>query len=201
MSRTHVPDPESYVNTVVKRMFDDNEWYSGKITSYTDRYQMWHVEYDDGDSEDWTVPDMKLLLPGFKCGRFVDGVYEHSAEAIRTRNRQRRETGRREDQVEDVLSELMLQKNVAQSAKEFQMPDHYDQAAKTVWRMIRVFVERDGSRWAAVMPKDDVTHDMLDEVDELTMDELENLYDVTIAPLAKVQEWIQKSFEVHMLFF
>jgi hypothetical protein len=45
------------------------------------------VKYPDGDSEDWSVPDMKKHVPTFRCGAIIDGVSEHSAKAASNRRR------------------------------------------------------------------------------------------------------------------
>ena len=60
MSRTHVPNPKQYIGLVVQKLFNDNNFYKGKMSEYDDRKQWWRVVYeDDGDEEDWSVPNMK----------------------------------------------------------------------------------------------------------------------------------------------
>jgi hypothetical protein len=62
MSRTHVPNPKQYVGLVVQKLFNDNNFYKGKISEYDDRRQWWHVLYDDDDDEEgWSVPNMKSM--------------------------------------------------------------------------------------------------------------------------------------------
>jgi hypothetical protein len=47
---------------VVQKLFNDNNFYKGKISEYDDRRQWWHVLYDDDDDEeDWSVPNMKSM--------------------------------------------------------------------------------------------------------------------------------------------
>lgn len=52
-------DPNSFVNKRVSKDFD-GECYFGKITKYDDTEPppVWHVEYDDGDEEDFYARDL-----------------------------------------------------------------------------------------------------------------------------------------------
>jgi hypothetical protein len=196
MSRTHVPNPEGYEGLEVGRIFADDKLYKGAITKYNDRDQFWHVNYTDGDEEDWAVKEMKLFVPHFKCGRVINGVYEHSADAIRDRSRRRRKTGRREDPLEDALGELDQLASAARAGSEFELPDKHDECAGTVWLLVKVYVQENKSRWGVYVAKDEVTNEMLEDAEHLSLEEMEASYDVETAPLAQIQNWIQKSAAV-----
>ena len=191
--------PSGYVGMKVGRIFADDKMWKGEITKYNDRDQYWHVIYTDGDEEDWAVKEMKLFVPTFKCGRVVNGRYEHSAEAIRDRCRTRRITGRREDPLEDALGELAQQASTAETGAEFELPEKHDEWAGTVWRLVKVYVKANKSRWGVYVAKDEVTSEMLEDAEHLTMDELESSYDVEVAPLSQIQKWIKKSAAVHAI--
>lgn len=196
MSRTHVPNPKGYEGLEVGRIFADDKLYKGAISEYNDRDQFWHVKYTDGDEEDWAVKEMKLFVPSFKCGRVINGVYEHSAGAFRDRTRRRRKTGRREDPLEDALGELDQVASAARAGSEFELPDTHDECAGTVWLLVKVYVQENKSRWGVYVAKDEVTNEMLEDAEHLSLEEMEASYDVETAPLAQIQNWIQKSATV-----
>ena len=45
-----------FINTYVAKMFDDGVFF-GQVTNYKD--DLWHVEYNDGDEEDFDVTKLK----------------------------------------------------------------------------------------------------------------------------------------------
>jgi len=198
MSRTYVPNPKQYVGLVVQKLFNDNNFYKGKISEYDDRKQWWRVVYeDDGDEEDWSVPNMKKCVPTFKCGRTIDGVSEHTATAMRARSRRRIRTGRRENPVQDVLGELEQQHTVAKSGDTFELPDDHEDCSGTVWRLLRVYVDSDMvTKMGAYAPKDEVTEEMAEEASHLSKDELQAAYDVEIGPLTDIESWIRMTAKV-----
>jgi hypothetical protein len=51
MTRDRVPSPKQYIGKRFKKMFANNEWYTGTIQSYDDEKQWWSVTYEDGDAE------------------------------------------------------------------------------------------------------------------------------------------------------
>ena len=194
MSRTLVKDPLSYCGTVVSKLFDGQP-YKGKIISYSDQHQWWQVEFDDRDLEDWSVSDMKKWVPSFICGPLLDGVIEHTAEAMRERNRIKRRRGRA-NPVEIVAQEMGPLIAAATSGDLFELPERYEECAGTVWKLLKVYVE-DGNitneilgAYIAAEEADTVDPD---DLRELTADELQNLYNVEIAPLADIESWIKES--------
>ena len=60
-------DPLSYCGIDVTKKFGRVP-YKGKILGYSDQKQWWQIKFDDGDCEDWSVPDMKKWVPSFVCG-------------------------------------------------------------------------------------------------------------------------------------
>lgn len=82
-------DPHSYVNSRVSKMFGEETYY-GTITKYiaaptAKDDHLWHVLYDDDDSEDFDAKDLKKALAlykqkckGDKKARVQDRVQEHS---------------------------------------------------------------------------------------------------------------------------
>ena len=83
-------DPHSYVNSRVSKMFGDDTYY-GTITKYiaapsAKDDDLWHVLYDDDDSEDFDAKDLKKALALYKQkskgdpkARVQDPVQEHAA--------------------------------------------------------------------------------------------------------------------------
>jgi hypothetical protein len=197
MSRTHVPNPLQYVGKKVKKLFEDNNWYEGKIIEYYDRRQWWRVKYiADGEEEDWSVPNMKRHLADFKCGKFRDGTQERPAASMRDRNRERTVTGRRENPLEDTLLELESREALANSGAEFENPVEWDRSIGTVWRLLKVYVKDDSTRWGSYAPTDEVTAVMEDDAELMSMDDFEAAHDVEVSPLHKIEAWIKRSAEV-----
>ena len=196
MVRTLVQKPESYIGLAVSRKFDDGVVYKGKIISYYDHKQFWQVEYPcDGQQEDWAVREMKKWVSGFVCGPIIDGVTERTADAQRTRIRERRKHGRR-NPVQDVSHEVMRIQAAVESGLEFELPDGHDECAGTVWKLLRTYVEiADGAeaKLGAYMPSDEATSIDPDDLRNLTANELQDSYDVEIAPLEHIEAWIRQS--------
>lgn len=193
MCRTYVPNPKSYVGAKVKRVFPETgESYSGVIEEYYDPKQFWVVKYDDGDTEDWSVPDMKKRHPGFKCGPVVNGTYEHTAVAVREQTRNRRRQGRR-NPVAEVMQDILPLLTEAESGAEFELPDRYKESAGTVWKLLKVAIEDDGLRWGAYIAADEAAGVDPDDIQNLTLDELQDSYQVTLALMEDIESWIQSS--------
>ena len=76
------------------------------------------------------------------------------------------------------------------------MPDKHDECAGTVWLLVKVHVQENKSRWGVHVAKDEVTNEMLEDAEHLSLEEMEASYDVETAPLAQIQNWIQKSATV-----
>ena len=178
-------------------MFEDNNWYEGKIIEYYDRRQWWRVKYiADGEEEDWSVPNMKRHLADFKCGKFRDGTHERSAASMRDRNRERTVTGRRENPLEDTLLELESREALANSGAEFENPVEWDRSIGTVWRLLKVCVKDDSARWGSYAPTDEVTAVMEDDAELMSMDDFEAAHNVEVSPLHQIEAWIKRSAEV-----
>ena len=194
MSRTFVNDPLSYCGKNVTKRFD-GEPYKGKIIGYSDQNQWWRINFQDGDVEDWSVADMKKWVPSFVCGPVVDGVTEHTAEALRERIRSRRKKGR-DNPIETVAQEMVPLIAAANSGDLFEMPEGFDQCAGTVWKLLKVYVE-DGSvvneRLGAYIAAEEADLVDPDDLRELTADELQDSYDVLIALLSDIESWIKES--------
>ena len=193
MTRTLVKDPRSYVGLAVQRKFtEDNLFYKGTIVEYYDPKQWWTVHYDDGDAEDWGVAEMRKWIPTFKCGPVVDGVTERSASALRQRLKQRREKGR-QNPLSAALQEVINIQASAESGRLFELPEKYHESAGTVWKLLKVSVEDDGSRWGAYIAADDAACVDDDDIKNLSLNELKDSYDVELAPLEDIESWIQSS--------
>ena len=54
-----------FINTYIAKKFDDGVFF-GLVTNYKD--DLWHVEYNDGDEEDFDVTELKK---GKKLYNFV----------------------------------------------------------------------------------------------------------------------------------
>ena len=146
MTRTLVQYPESYVTLNVKKKFENGNVYAGTINGYCDHKQWWQVQFLDGDCEDWSVCDMKKWLPTFKCGPIIDGVTEHTANVLRARTRDRRKHGR-SSPLHAVSQEMVPIITSAEAGGTFELPELYDKSIGTVWKLLKTYVEDDGSRW------------------------------------------------------
>ena len=193
MCRTLVNNPEAYVGLDVKRLFkEDNTWYNGKVAAYYDPGQFWVIQYGDGDKEDWSAADMKRRVPTFVSGPIVDGETERTGAAVRERTRQRKRRGR-PNPVADVLQEIVPMVTAAEAGATFELPVTYRESAGTVWKLLRTEVRDDTSRWGAYMPADEVDVVDPDDLRNFTMEELQDSYDITLAPLESIEAWIQTS--------
>merc|ERR1712025_1388288 len=56
-------DPECYLGKRIGKEFGRDIFF-GKIVSYDD--ELWHVEYDDGDEEDYDINDLKKYQKTYK---------------------------------------------------------------------------------------------------------------------------------------
>jgi hypothetical protein len=193
MCRTLVNNPKSYVGLAVKRFFRENEtWYEGKIAAYYDPGQFWVVQYGDGDKEDWSAADMKQRVPTFVSGPIVDGHTERTGAAVRERTRQRKRKGR-PNPVAEVLQGMIPMVAAAEAGATFELPASYRESVGTVWKLLRTEVRDDTSRWGAYMPADEAAVVDPDDLRNFTMEELQDSYDITLAPLDSIEAWIQTS--------
>ena len=190
MTRTLVQYPESYVTLNVKKNFENGNVYAGTINGYCDHKQWWQVQFLDGDCEDWSVCDMKKWLPTFKCGPIIDGVTEHTANVLRARTRDRRKHGR-SSPLHAVSQEMVPIITSAEAGGIFELPELYDKSIGTVWKLLKTYVEDDGSRWGLYMAADDAPSVHADDLQNLSADEMQDSYDVELAPLEEIESWIK----------
>jgi hypothetical protein len=83
-----------------------------------------------------------------------------------------------------------------ESGEEFELPHGHDDCAGTVWKLLRTYVGvADGAeaKLGAYMPSDEVTSIDPGDLRNLTADELQDSYDVEIAPLEHIEAWIRQS--------
>ena len=191
MTRTRVPNPEQYIGQTYKKLFEDDNWYTGEVIEYHDDVQRWKCLYEDGDGEDLTCAEMKKYLgPRFVCGAMRSSSYSApTASTIRAANRNRRLHGRR-DPLDGVVAELQ---DISTGA-EFELPAHYVKCAGTRWRLLRVYLEEESGRQVAAYCAADEAASIPDEdIASLSLNELEREYDVDVAEYSTVQEWVLAS--------
>ena len=150
------------------------------------------VKYDDGDSEDWPATDMKKRHPGFKCGPLVDGIHEHTAAAVREQTRNRRRQGRR-NPVAEVMQDILPLLTQAESGAEFELPARCAESAGTVWKLLKVAIEDDGLRWGAYIAAEEAGDVDPEDIQNFSLDELQDSYQVTLALMEDIESWIQSS--------
>ena len=171
----------------------DNVWYDGIIDRYDDETQRWHATYSaDGDEEEFNPTEMKSYIgPSFECGVIsqTQGIVRLTSAQIRSKNRLRRLQGR-PDPLSGVLPELA---DVAAGA-EFALAQHYTQYAGTRYKLLRVYHdEQTGRKLAAYCPIDEAGAIPQEDIDQLTLHELEMEYEVEVSEFSKVQAWIVAS--------
>jgi hypothetical protein len=81
----------------------------------------------------------------------------------------------------------------AEAGATFELPASYRESADTVWKLLRTEVGDDTSRWGAYMPADEAAVVDSDDLRNFTMEELQDPYDITLAPLDSIEAWIQTS--------
>ena len=191
MTRTRVPNPKQYVGQAFKKLFDDDKWYSGKIMACHDDAQRWNCVCVDGDSEDLTCTDVKQVLgPRFTCGVVRSGAAAvTTVTEIRMANRNRRLHGR-SNPLDGVVAELQ---DVADGA-EFDLPAHYVESAGTKWRLLRVYLdEKTGRQVAAYCGVDEAACIPEEDIDNLSLEDLEREHDIEVAEYSAVRAWISAS--------
>ena len=52
------------IGTRVKKKFNDNQWYEGKITGYDSKEGFYKVLYNNGDSEEYTHTEIRTMVRG-----------------------------------------------------------------------------------------------------------------------------------------
>jgi len=67
-------DPKSYVNRRLCKYFGENEsdLFFGVIASYDEKVNFWHVDYDDGDEEEYDEDDVKQGLALYERNKDLD---------------------------------------------------------------------------------------------------------------------------------
>ena len=52
------------IGTQIRKRFDDEYCYTGLIIGHDPIENYYHIHYDDGDAEDYTMTQVKRQLPG-----------------------------------------------------------------------------------------------------------------------------------------
>jgi hypothetical protein len=76
---------------------------------------------------------------------------------------------------------------------EFQTPKNFRGAVGAVWKLLKVYVDDDGTTWGAYMPKDEAMIVDEEDLEHCTKEDLELSYDVDIAEMSKIKAWIKAS--------
>ena len=154
---------------------------------------------------------MKRWLPGFICGltRPCDGE-EETASELRQRLQQRRLLGRQNplQDVVDIVGEIRHAIDNGQEVLvdvadtdaddmegvEFETPTRFRGAVGTKWKLLKVYVDDDGSQWwgAYMAAEESVVVDD-EDLQYCTKEELELSYDIEIAEMDKIRDWILES--------
>jgi len=72
--KTKKVDPKSYINHRLCKFFGDNEsdLFFGIIASYDEKVNFWHVDYDDGDEEEYDENDVKQGIALYERNKDLD---------------------------------------------------------------------------------------------------------------------------------
>lgn len=73
-------DPKKYVGQRIAKYFDaptddddgNQELYFGNVESYREEDKLWHIEYDDGDAEDFDFDDLRTAVLEYSQNRDKD---------------------------------------------------------------------------------------------------------------------------------
>ena len=135
---------------------------------------------------------MRQRVPTFVCGPVIDGKTEHSATALREKMRLRRRHGRSNPAVE-VMEDISPLMAAAELGDMFELPEGYHESAGTVWKLLKTSIEDDGTAWGAYIAADEAGVVDENDVRNFTMEELQDSYEIELAPLADIESWIQMS--------
>lgn len=132
----------------------------------------------------------QVLGPRFTCGVVRSGAAAvTTVTEIRMANRNRRLHGR-SNPLDGVVAELQ---DVADGA-EFDLPAHYVESAGTKWRLLRVHLdEKTGRQVAAYCGVDEAACIPEEDIDNLSLEDLEREHDVEVAEYSAVRAWISAS--------
>ena len=76
---------------------------------------------------------------------------------------------------------------------EFQTPKKFRGAVGTTWKLLKVYVDDDGTTWGAYMPKDEGMIVDAEDLEHCSKEDLELSYDIEIAEISKIKAWIKAS--------
>ena len=188
-TRTRVPQPKKYIGVKYSKLFENDETHVGTITEYHDDGQLWSASYADGDQEDLGVKEMKQYLGArFVCGGPPHSAVKTAAE-FRQRNRDRRATGR-EDPLDGIGADLAD----IRTASHFELPARYKECAGTKFKLLKIYHdEKSGKDLGAYCPEDEAAGISSEDIDDLTLHELEASYDVEVADYVSIVAWIDAS--------
>ena len=89
--RKKAPDPSSFIGREIEKLFRE-KWFVGKIKSFdVDELtgeQIWHVLYDDGDSEDFALGELQRVLVEREFFGCCNPVAQKTAREARFARRQ-----------------------------------------------------------------------------------------------------------------
>ena len=188
-TRTRVPQPKKYIGVKYSKIFENDETHVGTIEEHHDDGQLWSASYADGDQEDLSVKDMKQFLGA----RFVCGGPPHSsvktAAELRQRNRNRRATGR-ENPLDGIGADLAD----IRAAAHFELPARYKECSGTKYKLLKIYHdEKSGKALGAYCPEDEAAGISSEDIEELSLHELEAPYDVEVADYVSIVAWIDAS--------
>lgn len=68
------PDPKSHLNRRVCKFFgeDETDLFFGVVTSYNEKVKFWHVDYDDGDEEEFDLDDVNKGIDLYARNKDLD---------------------------------------------------------------------------------------------------------------------------------
>eukprot|EP00960_Hanusia_phi_P046930 758113-Hanusia_phi.AAC.7 len=117
------------IGCLVKVLFDESDWYQGKITSYDKASELWHVRFEDGDEDDIKIPSDDVV---------VLATSQSSAEHARGLPQTRRSTRSCSTSAVTIVKKYTFDANSSESESD-------DGARQTKRRRIRRVVDSEES--------------------------------------------------------
>ena len=81
----------------------------------------------------------------------------------------------------------------AETGDVFELPQLYDKSAGTVWKLLKIYIGDDRVRLGIYIAVDEASSVDADDLKNLSPDQLEESYDVEVAPLEDIESWIKSS--------
>ncbi len=85
-----------------------------------------------------------------------------------------------------------------QTSDTFELPERFAESIGTVWKLLKVCVENDGSRWGAYIAAEEASSVSLEDLQNLSANELQDSYDVELTPLESIEAWINASRDLRV---